>query len=432
MSLHRHHSFANLWNMADRSVGGGLLDYDEEVLHRSPSRKDDEDEDRMMVHSHDPLNVASGAANQLPAAKAPPAGVVDSPGSIVSAPVTGCVPSSIQAPPSSSFLREQRVTLLGEKTKALASALLPGRYLATAEREAFAKIHKLISDPLSRSPDLDETVREYAKMLHVDLDLRFDGILRDVARRTSDAWHPLLALHEVAERHLDNDQQLEPQTVMNFVAYVANYLAAATQKIAFYRRHAVISALDAAVKKQSPTGTGTKVGFRQAPFRKGAMSSGTRSLLEKTPTDAAAFVTTTDGSQIPQLFGGSLVDQLVSKSEDTTKTQKGFDHLFAARYGSAAVRGAKRPQSSNPSYEAKRGRFSGNSFSASRGHFASSSQFRSGNPIAALCTKPISVADATGGGLPSSVGTSSVARPHRATWPIRRSKFGLASHLTSI
>ncbi len=88
------------------------------------------------------------------------------------------------------------------------------------------------------------------------------------------------------------------------------------------------------------------------------MSLATWSLLEKTPIDSATLATSRQGTDSPLLFGGKLVDQLVAKSEDTTKTQKGLDHMFTARYGQTALKSAKRgaPASTyNP--QAKRGRF---------------------------------------------------------------------------
>ncbi len=46
---------------------------------------------------------------------------------------------------------------------------------------------------------------------------------------------------------------------------------------------------------------------------------------------------------MPLLFGGGgkLIDQLVSKSKDMPKTQKGFDHIFAAHYWQVAAQGTK-------------------------------------------------------------------------------------------
>ncbi|MCP4535677.1 MAG: hypothetical protein GY832_00855 [Chloroflexi bacterium] len=335
-----------------------------------------DDEDRLTVASGDPLRPRDAPD------EAPPLGVVEQhPHAGSTSGLAAFIPTSVPAPPSNtaSFLSDHRVQLLGDKTKEMAATHLGGRYLPSADREAFAKAHKLVSDPLTRCPELDETMRDYAKLLNSSIDLRNDDILRDVGRRVADVWHPLLALHEVAERHLDEDKSLAPQTVMNFVAYMAKYVAAATQKVSFYRRHAIISNLDAAVKKQSSTSGSVRFGFRQSPFKKGSMSSGTRALLEKTPTDSSAFATSRLGTDMPLLFGGKLIDQLVSKSEDTTKTQKGLDHLFSARYGQSALRNAKRGGPSTTSASAsKRGRFdnSRGSFPSSSGYYRSGEGYR--------------------------------------------------------
>ncbi|MCP4543127.1 MAG: hypothetical protein GY832_38935, partial [Chloroflexi bacterium] len=225
------------------------------------------EEDQLTVASGDPLRPRGS-----PAHLAPPVDHEQRSDVSIHAAVA-CIPSTIAAPISgSSFLREHRVVLLGEKTKVLSSDHLGGRYLPSADRETFAKTHKLVADPLTRCPELDEMVKDYTKSLNVSLDIRHDNILRDLGHRIGDAWHPLLALHEVAERHLEEDKSMPPQTVMNFTAYMAKYLAAATQKVSFYRRHAMLTSLDAAVKKQTAASGSAKFGFRQSPFKKGAMS----------------------------------------------------------------------------------------------------------------------------------------------------------------
>ncbi len=177
--------------MEDRSIGGGLLDYDEFNPNAGEVARDDDDQ--LTVTSADPLRQRDGLGKlDPPIGEVIPA--VPSVASVV------CIPSSVPVPAaSSSFLSQNRVNLWGEKTKLLSADHLGGRYLPSADREAFAKVHKLVADPLTRCPELDETVKDYAKMLHVSLDLRHDDILRDIGRRVADAWHPLLALHEVAE-----------------------------------------------------------------------------------------------------------------------------------------------------------------------------------------------------------------------------------------
>ncbi len=351
---------------ANRSIGGGPLDYEE---YEPPTHGSIED-DRLTVASEDPLRARGHVSPTKQDASGLP---LQRSFSSVQAAVT-CIPSSIPAPATgSSFLRENRVSLLGEKTKLLSSAHLGGSYLPSADRESFAKMHKLVEDPLTRCPELDETVKDYAKSLNVSLDLRHDDILRDIGRRVGDAWHPLLALHEVAERHAEDQTLMDPHSVMNFAAYIAKYLAAATQKISFYRRHAILNTLDSAVKKQTASGA-TKFGFRQPAFRKGSMSLATRALLEKTPLDSAALSTSRSGIPMPLLFGGKLIDQLVEKSEDTTKTQKGFDHLLTARYGQSALKNAKRGSQTSGYPVAKRGRWDNSAGFSSAG----SARFQSG------------------------------------------------------
>ncbi len=112
-------------------------------------------------------------------------------------------------------------------------------------------------------------------------------------------------MHEVAERHADTDSLMDPAVVMNFAAYMARYLAATTQKISLYRRVSVLEALDLAVKR---SGTGTQgtstFQFRRPLFCQGSLGPDIRSLLEKMPIDTSAFASASDGSQLPQLFGG--------------------------------------------------------------------------------------------------------------------------------
>ncbi len=52
--------------------------------------------------------------------------------------------------------------LLGEKMKWLATDHLGGHYLPSANRKAFAKIHKLAADLLTHCPELDEMVKDYS------------------------------------------------------------------------------------------------------------------------------------------------------------------------------------------------------------------------------------------------------------------------------
>ncbi len=227
--------------MADRSIGGGLLDYDEEYSRGGDRQHDD---DAVTIASQDPLippGSPRGSAYERGPLPVAAAGIVEA--AVVSVPpaASGCVPSVIPAPPTGAGSKETRVSLLGSATKKLAADLLLGCYLSSSERDAFAKIHLLIADPLTRSPDLDAAVKQYAASLHSDVDMRSDNILRDIDHRVIDVWHPLLGLHEVAERYAEQQKSLDPQMVMNYVAYMARYLAAAMQKITFYRHHAIVS-----------------------------------------------------------------------------------------------------------------------------------------------------------------------------------------------
>ncbi len=136
---------------------------------------------------------------------------------------------------------------------------------------------------------------------------------------------------------------------------IAKYLAAALQKISFYHRHAVLTSLDSTVKKQTAASGSAKFSFHQSPFKKGAMSLATWTLLEKTLIDGSTLSTSCSGVELPLLFGGKLIKQLVEKSDDTTKTQKGLDHLLTAHYGQSALKSAK-PSSQQPAFPAaKRG-----------------------------------------------------------------------------
>ncbi len=90
--------------------------------------------------------------------------------------------------------------------------------------------------------------------------------------------HPQLALPEVAERHADTEKQIDPHTVMNFMAYLACYLMAASQKASFQKasfQEASKSTVNLAIKKQAPTASSFQSDLQAPFFKRGAMSSAT-------------------------------------------------------------------------------------------------------------------------------------------------------------
>ncbi len=103
-----------------------------------------------------------------------------------------------------------------------------------------------------------------------------------------------------------------------------------------------------------------------------------RTLFEKAPMDRSAFVETTDGSQVPQLFGGSLIEKLVAHSDESSKTQKGFDHIFGQHFGVEVVRAAKRSQPPHQMFGPKRRHFSDSRESSNQSYYPNSRDSHSG------------------------------------------------------
>ncbi|MCP4544390.1 MAG: hypothetical protein GY832_45340 [Chloroflexi bacterium] len=257
-------------SVTNRTIHGGLLDYDEH----------DEDDDRRSLltqHTNDPLaeNFAPSAGRVSAAGRAadPLAPTDANPSPQVPGSVKGShIPSDVPAP-DSLLPDTNKVSLVGTVMRALADSHLPGRYLKSKDRQAYQQAHKIVDDPLTRCPILDATVQNYAKQLNVRLDTKFDETLKDLFRRYNDIWHPLLAIHELAECSLDTDSALNPTSVQNLVSFSARYLAAANQKLNVYRRASVLEALDLAVSRARTNRSAPSFSFRHPILKNGSLGA---------------------------------------------------------------------------------------------------------------------------------------------------------------
>lgn len=236
---------------------------------------------------------------------------------------------------------EESTRLQGKASKGLADRYLKGFYLDKKQRLANVKSHKLVEHPMVLPPVLDEGVQAYALQWGANLPIANDNILTELHKTFGDTFHPLLKLHDLAEKAQRNEQGLDPEMVMNGVHHAIRYLSNGIQRVTYHRRASVLRAIDSSVQKKTGFSSFEKrSGFSKRPS---LIDSDMKRAIESQPIDDKEFVHK-DGKNKPLLFGQSFISDLSSRSETSTSVRKGFDSILSARLGPKAVAAKKSVQ----------------------------------------------------------------------------------------